>query len=94
MQILILIDVQYLQNVVFSFEKVSNSQNYSSSGPHHPMKKMLSPSKISPPNVTLFPQPLMLFRKPGNMLYFLSVMSVLILREFFNHNFVVEILFS
>ena len=36
---LILIDVQYLQNVVFSFEKVLNSHNHSSSDSHHPMKK-------------------------------------------------------
>ena len=35
MLILILIDVQYLQNVVFSFEKGSNGQNHSSSGSHH-----------------------------------------------------------
>ena len=35
MLILILIDVQYLNNVVFSFEKYSNGQNHSSSGPHH-----------------------------------------------------------
>ena len=39
MLILILIDVQYLQNIVFSFEKGSNSQNYSSSGSHQPIKK-------------------------------------------------------
>ena len=35
MLILILIDVQYLQNAVFGFEKGSNGQNYSSSGPQH-----------------------------------------------------------
>ena len=37
MLILILIDVQYLQNVIFSFEKGLNGQNYSSSGSHHDM---------------------------------------------------------
>ena len=45
MQILILINVQYLQNVVFSFEKGLNGQNYSSSDFHHLIKK--SHTKIS-----------------------------------------------
>ena len=45
MLILILINVQYLQNVVFSFEKGLNGQNHSSSGSHHPTQK--SPSKVS-----------------------------------------------
>ena len=49
MLILILIDVQYLQNIVFSFEKGSNSQNHSSSDSHHLIKK--SPQK----NVTFSP---------------------------------------
>ena len=39
MLILILIDVQYSHNAVFSFEKGSNRQNYSSSGSHHTVKK-------------------------------------------------------
>ena len=39
--ILILIDVQYLQNVDFSFEKGLNGQNYSSSDSQHPIKKSL-----------------------------------------------------
>ena len=39
MLILILIDVQYLQNAVFSFEKGSNHQNHSSSGSQHLVKK-------------------------------------------------------
>ena len=38
MLILILIDIQYLQNVVLSFEKGLNSQNHSSSGSHHQIK--------------------------------------------------------
>ena len=38
MLILILIDVQYSQTTVFSFEKGSNRQNHSS-GSHHPVKK-------------------------------------------------------
>ena len=33
--ILILMDVQYSQNAVFSFEKFSNRQNHSSSGSHN-----------------------------------------------------------
>ena len=38
MVILILIDVQYLQKVVLSFEKDLNDQNHSSSGSRHPIK--------------------------------------------------------
>ena len=37
MLILILIDVQYLQNVVFSFEKYLNGQHHSLSDFHHPI---------------------------------------------------------
>ena len=44
---LILIDVQYSQKAVFSFEKGLNCQNHSLSGSHHPVKKLLPPSKIS-----------------------------------------------
>ena len=39
MLILILIDVQYSKNIVFSFEKFSNGQNHSFSGSHHLVKK-------------------------------------------------------
>ena len=39
MLILILIDVQYLQTVFFSFEIGSNGQNHFPSGSHHPLKK-------------------------------------------------------
>ena len=42
---LILIDDQYVQNVVFSFEKSSNGQNHFSSDFQHSTKK--SPNKIS-----------------------------------------------
>ena len=45
MLILILIDVQYSQNAVFSFEKFSNRQNHSSSDSHHLVKK--SPQQCS-----------------------------------------------
>ena len=43
---LILINVQYLQNVVFSFENFLNSQNHSSSDSHQLIKHSRS-SKIS-----------------------------------------------
>ena len=39
MLVLILIDVQYSQNAVFSFEKFSNRQNHSSSDSYHLVKK-------------------------------------------------------
>ena len=42
MLVLILIDVQYLQNVVFSFEKGWNDQNHSWSDSQHPIKKSLN----------------------------------------------------
>ena len=41
MLILILINVRYSKNVVFSFEKGLHDENLSSSGPHHPIKKTL-----------------------------------------------------
>ena len=46
MLILILIDVQYLQKAVFSFEKGSNDQNHFSDS-HHPVKKFSPRGKIS-----------------------------------------------
>ena len=39
MLILILIDVQYSQNAVFTFGKDLNHQNHSSSGSHHQVEK-------------------------------------------------------
>ena len=50
MLILTLIDVQYLQKVISSFEKSSKGQNHSSSGSHHPIKN-------SPPAKFLIPLP-------------------------------------
>ena len=38
MLILILIDVQYSQNTVFSYKKFSNRQNHYPSGSHHLVK--------------------------------------------------------
>ena len=54
---LILIDVQYSQKAVFSFEKGLNCQNHSLSGSHHPVEKLLPPGKISdsPPSHPLLP---------------------------------------
>ena len=49
MLILILIDVQYLQNVAFSMKKGSNFWNHSSSDSPHPIKKS-QPSKIFYPH--------------------------------------------
>ena len=43
MLILILINVQYLQNVLFSFEKSLNGQIHSPLDSHHQIKKVLSP---------------------------------------------------
>ena len=54
--ILILINVQYLQNVVFSFQKGSSGQNHSLSDSHHPIEK-------SPPANFPSPYPLILFGK-------------------------------
>ena len=48
MLILILIDVQYSQTAVFSFEKGLNGQNYSS-GSHYPVKKIPPPAKFPIP---------------------------------------------
>ena len=39
LRLTLLIDVQYLQKIVFCFEKGSNNQNRSSLGYHHPVKK-------------------------------------------------------
>ena len=65
MLILILIDIQYSQNAVFSFEKGLNRQNHSSSRFHQPVKKFL-PSNISDSPATggIYPPPLPLFGKP------------------------------
>ena len=63
MLILILIDVQYLQKVDYSFQKGLNGQTHSSSGSHHQVKKT---GKISDspshwgrnsPSLTLFGKP-------------------------------------
>ena len=58
MLILILIDVQYSQKAVFSFEKGLNHQNHPSPGSLHLVKRF-PPSKISNPPTSRggFPPP-------------------------------------
>ena len=46
MLIVILIDVHYLQNALFSFEKSLNGQNQYLSGSHHPIPPPPSPAKF------------------------------------------------
>ena len=55
MLILILINVQCLQNVVFSFEKDSNSQNNFSLDSHHPIKNFLRSKIFNCPHLEEFP---------------------------------------
>ena len=55
MLILILIDVQYSQEAVFSFEKGLNCQNHSSSGSLCLVKKFLLPLKFMiPPSTAIW----------------------------------------
>ena len=63
MLILISTDVQYLQNIAFSFEKDLNCKNHSSSGSHHPPAKF--PITPSPPTIGGIPHTIMLFGKPS-----------------------------
>ena len=67
MLILILVDVQYLQSVVFGFKKGSDSQNHSRSDSHLPNRK-LSDSKISysppPPSTQRYYKTLSNVRSP------------------------------
>ena len=60
MLILILIDVQYSQKAVFSFEKGFNCENNSSPGSFHPVKEISPPLKFP----ILPSHPLPLFEKP------------------------------
>ena len=50
MLILILIDVQYSHNAVFSFEKGSNRQNHPYLCSHHPVKEFSPPAKFPIPH--------------------------------------------
>ena len=49
MLVLSLIDAQYLQNVVFSFEEGLYGQNHSFSDTHHPIKNFFSKIHHPPP---------------------------------------------
>ena len=51
MLVFILIDVQYSQKAVFSFEKGSHRQNHSSSGSLHPVKKSPLVKFLIPPKL-------------------------------------------
>ena len=53
----ILINVQYLQNVVFSFEKGLSGQNHSLSDSHHLIEKSPLANFPSPSPLTLFGKP-------------------------------------
>ena len=55
MLILISINDEYLQNVVFSSEKGSNSQDYSSSDSHNPIKNFLCSKIFNCPHLGEFP---------------------------------------
>ena len=55
---LVLIDVQYLQNVVFSFEKDSNGQNHYLPDSHYSIKKLPQQNFIFLPLAEIFPIPL------------------------------------
>ena len=55
MLILISINVQCLQNVVFSFEKGSNSQDHSSSDSQNPIKNFLCSKIFNCPHLREFP---------------------------------------
>ena len=52
MLILILINVQYLEKAVFSFDIGSTGQKYSSSGYHHPIKKFPAPKFLISPTTS------------------------------------------
>ena len=57
MLIMILINVQYLENVVFNFEKGSSGQNHSLSDSHHAIEKSPQANFPSPYPVALFGKP-------------------------------------
>lgn len=63
MLIFILIDFQYSQNVLFSFEKGTDGQNHPSSGSRYPVKSFpqqkfaSSPTRESPDPLALFGRP-------------------------------------
>ena len=64
MLILALINAQYLQSVVFTFEKSSNGQNCSSSDSQYPVKNSPQAKFLISPLLKESPHPLTLFEKP------------------------------
>ena len=54
MVILIIIDVQYLHNVVFGFEENWNGESHCSSDTHHPIKQSPQVKLPIPPTVGKF----------------------------------------
>ena len=78
---LILIDDQYVQNVVLSFEKSPNSQNHSSSDSHHLTKKILSakfpilPTVLKHPNCPFAPKENFLRKLPNLSITYVCLLS-------------------
>ena len=71
MLILILIDVQYLQNVVFSIKNGSNFSNHSSSDSPHPIKKVnLAKFSIPAPYESIWKTLTLIIKKDEINLYF------------------------
>ena len=67
MLILILIDVQYLQNVISSFDEGSKGQNHSLPDSYHPIKNPPANIPIPPPLGAISPYTLTLFGTPWYM---------------------------
>ena len=67
---LIIIDVQYIQNVVFSFVKGLNSQSHSSDS--HLPTKQFPPANFQFPH----PSPITLFGKPCNTMTYVNILFI------------------
>ena len=85
-QILILIDVQYLQNVICGIEKGLNDQNHFLSDPHqkihHPTKFPIPPHWVVTGRIPPL-YPLMLFAKHCTMSFLMEVVKGKPHRKFF-----------
>ena len=77
MLILILIDAQYLQNIVFSFEKGSNGQIDFSSGFHHPIKNPPAKFPIPPPTPECYLENHGVYKKLGQFFFHTYLLYVL-----------------
>ena len=84
MLILVLIIAQYLQNVVFSFEKGLSGQNHSSSDSHHQLEKFSHANFPSP-------TPLRYLEKPRQRTKFVKIHFAC---SKLNSTFLLKILFS